>query len=85
MASPKNKPQVILKIEEDGHIQFVKKWFSEKTGKFYLSIEGHTPDRALNHNANAPAYFFPIDEKYVMDLFKSQGKEYLPGKDMFHG
>lgn len=77
MGNPINKsvkkPQVILRMEDEHGIHLVKKW-PDNT----LSIEGHTNERATNHNINFPAYFFPIDDSWARELFKDAGKEYRP-------
>lgn len=75
MADPLNnstkKPQVILRIQDEHGIHLVKKWPNNS-----MSIEGHTAERAVNHNINVPSYFFPVDEAWAKELFKEAGKEY---------
>lgn len=70
-----SKPQVILRIEDEHGIHFIKKWSNGQ-----LSIEGHTEEAAKSHNANTPSYFFPIDEETAIDEFRKVGKEYKPTK-----
>lgn len=67
------KPQVLLRIEDEYGVHLVKKWNDNR-----LTIEGHTIERAASHNINVPAYFFPCDDKWAMELFKEAGKEYRP-------
>lgn len=66
------KAQIILKFQDENGIHFIKKW-REK----YLSIEGHSVDRAKQHNLNTPAYFFPITEEDCERIFKENGKIYV--------
>lgn len=65
------KPQVLLRIEDKDGVHFVKKWHH---GGY--SIEGHTVERSVQHNMNAPDYFFPLSALDVVEEFKKAGKEF---------
>lgn len=63
----KSKPQVIFKVEDEFGVHLVKKWPDQM-----LSIEGHTKQRAEQHNINAPDYFFPVDQDWVNEFIKKE-------------
>lgn len=68
------KPQVILRLQDEYGVHLIKKW---PLG--YMTIEGHAPERATNHNMNVPEYCFPVDDAWATELFKEAGKEYRRG------
>lgn len=68
------KPQVILRISDENGIHLIKKW-----GNGTMSLEGHTSEKSVNHNINTPSYFFSVDEEFVKEEFRKEGKEYRNG------
>lgn len=62
------KDQIILRIDDVFGHHILRK------GNGYFSIEGYQ-SRPENY-LNPPQYYFPVDEGFVIEEFKKQGKSF---------
>lgn len=67
---------MLLRTEFDDCIEFVKK---NSIGNIW--VEGHSQEKAANHNINVPMYYLPLCDEFlpieaIKERFANAGKEF---------